>query len=304
MRRLYAFIRLGRPLFLVGGVILHLLGVAIAFYSGAPLNIAALLWGQIAITATQWMTHYCNDYFDLEADRVNQTPTNWSGGSRVLTQELLPARIALFTALMLACITIIATVVLSVVVQTGVLTLPLLLLALFLAWFYSAPPLRLHSSGFGELSTAVLVGGLTPLTGFYLQSGRLELLPFLAIVPVICLQFCMLLAVSFPDVLGDGTIGKRTLAVRLGSARAAQLYSFMLLMAYLSLPLLVIVGLPPLVALATALLSPLTLWLLWRVRRGDHSNPARWNQLAFVSIALLFSTALVEMLSFALLAGM
>ncbi len=80
VRRLIAVLRLGRPLFLGGGFVFHALGVALAFYSGAHLNLPALIWGQVAISALQLMTHYSNDYFDLEIDRANQTPSNWSGG--------------------------------------------------------------------------------------------------------------------------------------------------------------------------------------------------------------------------------
>lgn len=301
--QVYAFIRLGRPLFLVGGVVLHGLGVAMALYSGASLNIGALLWGQLGITALQWMTHYSNDYFDLEADRANRTPTRWSGGSRVLPEGVLPPQVALATALVLAGVAVLAAFVLTGVVQTGPLTLVLFGLVGLLAWFYSAPPLRLHSRGLGEGMTALLVTGLTPLTGFYLQSGRLDVLPLLAIVPLACLQFAMLLAIEFPDATGDKSAGKKTLVVRLGMARAIRLYRTVLALAYLSLPLLLILGLPPLVAVAIGLMSPLAVWQLWRVGRGDATNPARWNHLAFFSVGLLIGTAIVEMITFGLLAG-
>lgn len=303
-RRLVAFIRLGRPLFLAGGLVMHALGVAMALASGAQLNPAALLWGQIAITAIQWMTHYSNDYFDLPADRANATPTHWSGGSRVLTDGLIAPRAALVTALALACTAVVAAVVLSFIVHTGALTIPLLALSLGLAWFYSAPPLRLHSRGIGEFTTALLVPGLAPLIGFYLQYGALTPPPFLAAVPLCCLQFAMLLAVDFPDAAGDAIVGKRTLVVCLGAHRAARLYALALLLAYLALPLLVIAGLPPLAAVAVGLMSPLALAQLWRVRRGDTRSPARWNDFAFYSIGLLFGTAAVEALTFALLIGM
>ncbi|MCC6803524.1 MAG: prenyltransferase [Anaerolineae bacterium] len=301
--RLAAFFRLGRPLFLAGGLVTHALGVAIALSSGTRLNLDALLWGQIAITAIQWMTHYSNDYFDLDADRANRTPTHWSGGSRVLTAGLLPPRAALITALALAGIAVVAALVLTFGVHTGTLTLPLFALALGLAWFYSAPPLRLHARGVGEFTTALLVGGFAPLTGFYLQRGELTPLPFLAVIPPCCLQFCMLLAVDFPDAAGDASASKRTLVVRLGAWRAARLYAVVLVGAYLALPLLVIAGLPLLPALAVALMSPLALVQLWRVRRGDTRNPARWNQFAFYSIALLVGTMAVEAFAFLLLAG-
>jgi 1,4-dihydroxy-2-naphthoate octaprenyltransferase len=303
MYHLLAFFRLGRPLFLIGGFILHGLGVAVALYSGAALNLPVLLWGQIGITAVQWMTHYSNDYFDVEADLANRTPTNWSGGSRVLVAGVIPARVALITALVLEGVAVVATFVLAFILQTGVLTIPLLLLSLAMAWFYSAPPLRLHSTGLGEIVSTLLVAGLVPLTGFYLQRGTIELLPVVAIIPLLCLQFCMLVAVEFPDVEGDKLVGKRTLVVQLGVERAARLYLVVLCAAYLSLPILMLIGLPFLAALSILLMSPLALWLMWCVRRGDHHHTARWNLFAFYSVALLMGTAAVEAITFLLLFG-
>ncbi len=84
LRLLVAFVRLGRPQFLVGGFVLYGLGAALAKAGGAPFDRALYAWGQVVVTLTQLMTHYANDYFDLEADRANLTPTRWSGGSRVL----------------------------------------------------------------------------------------------------------------------------------------------------------------------------------------------------------------------------
>ena len=218
--RLLAFVRLGRPLFLAGGFVMHGAGVAAALYSGARLNVMALLWGQVAITATQLMVHYANDYFDLAADRANRTPTAWSGGSRVLPDGELPPRVALYTSLALAVAAAGATLVLGLSVRPAPLTLPLLGLALVLSWGYSAPPFRLHARGFGQLTATLVVAGLTPLLGFYLQAGRLASLPLLAVVPLCCLQFAMLLAVDIPDAAGDRAAGKRTLVVQIGQAQA------------------------------------------------------------------------------------
>lgn len=281
----------------------HALGVALALYSGARLNLPALLVDQLAITAIQLMTHYSNDYFDLEADRANLTPSNWSGGSRVLPDNLLSPQVAHTAALVLLGVAIVAAFLLAFVVQTGPLTLPLLGLAILLAWFYSAPPIHLHSRGLGELTTALLVPGLTPLVGFYLQSGRLDALWLLAVFPPMCLQFAMLLSIEFPDEAGDRQTGKRTLVVRLGAERAAQLYVAVLLAAYLSLPVLVALGLPPLVAFGEGLLAPLAAWQVWCVRRKDYADPRQWNTFAFFSVGLLIATGLVEVIAFLLLVG-
>jgi 1,4-dihydroxy-2-naphthoate octaprenyltransferase len=293
-----SFIRLGRPHFLVGGVLMHGLGVAVAHSVGVPLSLPALVGGQVAITSTQLMTHYSNEYFDLPADLANTTHTRWSGGSRVLPGGRLQPWVALAAALTLGVLAIITALVLTVVIQPGSLTLPLLILALVLAWGYSAPPLRLHSRGLGELTTALLVPGLTPLLGFYLQAGRLESLPLLAVLPLCCLQFAMLLLIEFPDAAGDAVVGKRTLVVRLGGAGAARLYAGVLLIGYLMVPALVLAGLPSPAAAAIALTAPASAWQAWRVLRGAWVNPSRWNSLGFWGIVILMSTTALEVLAF------
>lgn len=301
---LIAFIRLGRPHFLIGGFLLHALGAIIAVYGGAGFDLAAFVWGQVAITTTQLMTHYANDYFDLEADRANETPTNWSGGSRVLIDGSLPAHTAHLTALVLAIIAFAAVLILSIVIRPGVVTFALFFGAQLLAWFYSAPPIRLQARGLGELTTAIVVTLLAPLAGFYLQAGEITTLPLLAVVPLCCFQFAMLLAIEFPDAAGDRLSNKRTLVVRFGASFAARLYVALLLIAYTLLPLLVAAGLPATVALSVMLVSPLGLWQVWRFMRGAWRDPNRWNSLAFYSIVLLVATSAAELAAFALLLGL
>jgi 1,4-dihydroxy-2-naphthoate octaprenyltransferase len=304
MRQFLAFLRLGRLQFLIGGLIFHALGTAIAIFRGAPFDPRIFLWGQVAITTIQLATHYSNDYFDLAADHANPTPTRWSGGSRVLPDgEILP-RTALITAILLSGIALVASLILAANLPDAPLTLPLILLALGLSWGYSAPPVHLHSRGLGELTTAILVPGITTLVGFYIQMHHFEWLPFLAIFPLSCLQFVMLLMIEFPDAAGDRLVGKNTLVVRLGSDRAAKLYIAVLLTAYAALPLLISAGLPIQVGALMLFTAPFALWQMWRMAHGAYANPAAWNSLAFISVFLLTSAALLECLAFALLIGL
>ncbi|MBI5879586.1 MAG: prenyltransferase [Chloroflexi bacterium] len=291
--RLLAWIWLGRPHFLFGGVVLHALGAALAVYAGGGIDWRLYAAGQVAITAIQWMTHYANEYFDLAADAANHTPTHWSGGSRVLPTGKLPPYAALVTAVVLAAIAMAAALVIAFGLRAGPLTLPLLGLALACAWFYSAPPLRLSARGLGEASVALLVPGLTPLVGFYLQAGYIWL-PLVAFVaPLCCLQFAMSLAINFPDAQGDRATGKRTLVLRIGGLNAARLYIAAIIAAYALLLWLGWRGWP-----APALLSaPLGAWLCWRMARGDWARPACWNGLAFWSIGLLVGSLSVQTLA-------
>jgi 1,4-dihydroxy-2-naphthoate octaprenyltransferase len=295
------FLRLGRPLFLLGGFLLYGLGVTIALYSGVELSLPVLFWGQVAVTATQLMTHYSNDYFDLAADKANPTPTRWSGGSRILAEGYVRPQVALATAVVMGTVALFATVWLAFVLRPGPLTLPLLILAITLTWSYSSPPLHLNRRGLGEVTGAIAITGMTPVVGYYLQAGVLELLPFLAVFPLCCFQFLMLLVVNLPDAAGDATAGKHTLVHFLGTRGSVSLYLAVLLLAYSALPLLVLMGLPILVAVALLAISPLAIWQGWRMYRGAWADPQLWDSLGFWSIGLLIASVLAELLAFILL---
>jgi 1,4-dihydroxy-2-naphthoate polyprenyltransferase len=298
LQKLFAFIKLGRPQFLLGGFLFYGLGVFIAFYNGFQLNLVAFIWGQIAVTATQLMTHYANDAFDMDADRANLTPTNWSGGSRVLVSGTLSYSVALMAAYTLAAIAFIANLVLSLWLVPSLTTFLLLTSAQLLAWFYSAPPLRLHSQGIGEIAATLVVAVLTPLTGYYLQTGRIIGIAVLSVIPLVFLQLAMLISIEFADREGDLQVGKRTLAVRFGAAITAQIFSVLLVLTYATLPLLIVAGLPTPVAIAILICSPLALMQFYRIRRGDWHNPENWNHLGFYSIVLLMLTVFAELIAF------
>ncbi len=298
-----ALVRLGRPLFLGGGFVLYALGAAVAVVHGHTIDPVLYLLGQAAVTFFQLMTHYANDYFDYEADCANTTSTRWSGGSRVLVGGELPCRVALGMALLLAAAGLGVTLALAGMERTGSLALPALVVVLVLSWEYSAPPLRLHSSGFGEIVVALVVTALVPFSGFYLQApdlvGMRVLL--LAVAPLCCLQFAMLLAIEVPDAAGDRAVGKRTLVVRLGPKRVTRLYMLAVAAAYASLPVLAATGLPKAIALVTAAPAPVALWRIARTHAGDFRRPKRWESVTFWAVALLVGTAVAELVGITIL---
>ena len=297
MSAVVAFIKLGRPLFLGGGFLLFALGAAIAAWQGAVIDVRRYALGQLAVTAFQLMTHYANDYFDVEADRANTTPTRWSGGSRVLVGGELPPRVALVAARVLLVIG--AGVSTLLAYEAGAVVAVTLVVMASLAWFYSAPPLRLCASGLGELTTAIVVTGLVPWLGFVLQGGLGVSVLLLAIVPLAMLQFAMLLAIEVPDAAGDAATGKRTLVVRLGAPAAARLYAILTMGAYLWLSAAWQLGLPPLVALVACAPAPIALWRSLRV--SEHVDPVAFERLTFAAVFLLVATSACELAGFLVL---
>lgn len=289
--RLLALIRLGRPRFLVGGVVLHAVGAALAWHEGAAVDLAALAWGQLAITAGQLLTHYSNDYFDVAADRLHAHRPRYSGGSRVLAAGELAPRWALAAALVALVVALGATAVLALVVRPGWVTAALFGLAIALAWGYSGPPLRLHGTGAGELAGAVLLAGITPLAGYHLQGGRDLVGAAALLAPLVALQLAMLIVVSLPDAPSDGAAGKRTLAVRAGTRRAAGAAAAAYAAAYVGVAVLWVAGASLALIGAYAVGAPVAAWQAARLLDGAGTDPARWDRAAFWAIGLVVGSA-------------
>lgn len=296
------FAALGRPLHLAGPAIFYSLGAAAAGYAGAPLDWGLLAGGLLTVASAQLMNHYSNDYFDLEADRANRTPTRWSGGSRVLAEGRLPPRAALWAALGFGALALVLAVAVSLAGPAPGVSLALLLFAIGLAWVYSGPPLYLHRRALGELVGALVVPGLTALVGYQLQAGGLSPQVLLLVAPLCLMQFVMLVAVNLPDAAGDAAAGKVTLVVRVGPRVAARLCLVALGLAYAALPLLVLGGVPWPVALAPLGAAPIGGWLAARLAGGAWGDPAAWEGLGFWSIGQLVAAAGLMLAAFTLIA--
>jgi 1,4-dihydroxy-2-naphthoate polyprenyltransferase len=247
----------------------------------------------VVVTLTQLMTHYANDYFDLDADRANLTPTRWSGGSRVLPGGVLAPVVALRAAVTLLGAAAVAAALLALRVGAAPGALAAAMIAI--AWQYSAPPGRLCARGLGEAATALVVTLMVPAFGFLLQARGLAAPLVLAAVLPCALQFAMLLAIEFPDAAGDAAAGKRTLVVRMGALPAARLYAALTLAGFGALPVWALAGLPARVALAPLVLAPIAVWQAVRVARGGYGDPSRWGSIAFWSVALLIASAGIEL---------
>jgi 1,4-dihydroxy-2-naphthoate polyprenyltransferase len=290
--RLPALIRLGRPLFLVGGFVMFALGAVIAARAGHAIDPLRYALCQLAVTAFQLMTHYANDYFDYFADVANSTPTRWSGGSRVLPDGELPRHVALEAALAVASVGMLATVAIAAC-GGGIPALTLVAIAV-LAWEYSAPPWRLCGASLGELTTALVVTVLVPWLGFRMQAADLVGLRVLvlAVVPLALLQFAMLVAIELPDAAGDRATGKRTLVVRFGPAAGARIYRMATLAAFAWLPVAAALGLPAWSAAAAGLLAPIAIWRAARITDGHHERAGMF------AVFLVVATAVAEITGF------
>ena len=286
MRNVWLLIRLSRPLFLLGGVLVFALGVGIARYLGKPIDWGMYFLGQFWVTTLQLAGQYLNEYFDAPQDVQNTNRTPFTGGSGALGPDGLPRRTALIAAAGCLAVTASLTVLLLSQASLSPTTVLIMVIGFSGAILYSVPPVRLSTTGYGELTTSFLVANLVPAFAFLLQSGELHRLLAMATFPLTLLHLAMMLAFEFPDYATDLRLGKRTLLVRMGWQRAVVLNNLLILGAYLTLGLAAVFGLPFYIALPSLFTLPLGLLQIWQMRRIAEGARPNWTALTLTGIAL------------------
>ena len=210
----YGWVQASRPLAQANIAVPLLFGQALAWNATRSFD---LLWFA-AIHVFGVLDHllivYANDVADEPSDRLNQSPTPFSGGSRVLVDGRLSAVGLAFGA----CIAAVALVVLTVAAAIhGRPLAPWFAgAAIFLLWAYSFGPLRRSYRGHGEWLQAAGVGVVLPLFAFYLQAGDLAPFPMWVLSPALLLGYAGNVLTAVPDLPADRRAQKRTFAVRFG----------------------------------------------------------------------------------------
>jgi len=297
MENLRLFIRLSRPLFLVGVFLLYALGAGIAHYLGAQIDIDVYILGQIWVTLLQLSTQYLNEYYNAPLDQENANRTLFSGGSGAVGPGRLSRRVPLMAALVCLAFLASATVVIISRIQPGLLAYLIMFVAFLGAFFYSTPPVRLETSGYGELTTTVLVAFLVPAYAFILQLGEFHRLLAMSAFPIAALHLAMLLALELPDYATDLKYGKSTLIVRMGWESAMTLHNVLVLCAFLLVIIAATFGFPWFATWPVLLPLPLGLLQIWQMRRIAGGARPNWNALTLGAVALFASV--VYLMAFA-----
>ncbi len=216
---LRAWIQASRPLAQANIAVPLVFGQALAFGTTGRFDwtMAALIHA-IGIL-DQLFIVYSNDVADVKGDADNESPTPFSGGSRVLVDGKISRDALGFAALAVG----LAMLVLSIVAalhfeRTHAATF--VALGFFLMWAYSFPPLRLSYRGEGEVLQALGVGIVLPVFAYYMQAGDLAALPTATLGATFLLGYGGNVTTALPDFPADARANKRTIVVRLGELPA------------------------------------------------------------------------------------
>jgi 1,4-dihydroxy-2-naphthoate octaprenyltransferase len=221
---LMAWWELSRVPFLSVGILPLILGFILAWRWGYKGPLGLYVLSTTAVILIMWMTYYLGEWNDLGGDRINQVFNRFSGGSRALVREVLPAWVSLLLGYGCLAGAILIGSYIYLRYQTDFRTLLLGGLGIFFGFFYSSKPFRWSYRGLGEILIGFCYGWLPIATGFFLLAGFFSPQILLFSIPVGLSIFNVILINEFPDKEADHGIGKRTLVVRFGKERMGDLY--------------------------------------------------------------------------------
>src|SRR2546423_4833108 len=198
----WLFLRATRLPFLSATFVPVLLGIAVAGNEGRFRWWLALLT-LLGASFLHLGLNVANDVFDTMsgADQANTTPTQFSGGSRVIHYGLLSMR----------AMALLSTAFYAAGAGIG-LFLALYLHSWALFWlgvagvlvsvFYTAPPLRLVHRGLGEIAVAIGFGPIMVLGAYYVQVHRFTWEALYVSLPVALLISLVLYVNGIPGHAG------------------------------------------------------------------------------------------------------
>ena len=266
-------LRTTRLPFLSATIVPVVLGIVIAARQGSFDLLTAVLT-VVGAAFVQLGLNVANDVFDSVqgADEANVTPTQFSGGSRVIQYGLVSFRqMATLSFAFYAAAGAIGAILM--VLRGSPELLVIGIVGFIVSIGYTAPPLKFVYRGLGEIAVAVGFGPLMLLGGYVVQTrGALSWEPFVASLPVALLVMLILYVNEIPDRRGDARVGKRTLPVRLSKPTVIAGYRVSAIAAYAIVVAGVVAGILPIPALLALLTIPLAL----QVSRGlepNYDNP-------------------------------
>lgn len=237
--------RVTDPKFTLASVAALFLGACVAARDGA------LSWSWLAVTVlgifcVEAAKNASGEIFDWDSGTDpgirEDERTPFSGGKRVLVDGLVTRG---ELAIIAGCFYVLAAAAgLAIVLLREPRVLWVGLAGFALAFFYHAPPLKLAYRGLGELAIGTAYGPVVACGTYLVQRHGISPGVVLASLPLVFCQMTCITFCEFPDSRSDAVAGKRTWVVRLGRARAARVYPWVIAVAYGAVLILPLLGLP------------------------------------------------------------
>jgi len=203
----------------------------------APVVVASALAGPdfnwfraaLALKVGVWLqigVNFANDY----SDGVKGTDANRIGPTRLVASGLATAKSVKMAAYLSFLIASIAGVWLALL--TSPILIAIGILAIAAAWGYTGGKNPYGYNGLGELSVFIFFGLVATVGTYYAQTEKVTVLSFIVAIPMGALACAILAVNNIRDRAQDELVGKRTVAVRLGDAKARRSFVALLVLAH------------------------------------------------------------------------
>ena len=228
------------------------LGITVALLDGY-FNLVYGILTLIGIVCIHASVNVLNDYFDFKSGiDTATTPTPFSGGSRVLPENLLTPKSVLIGGIILLAIGSLIGLYFLYIFNFPPLLIALISIAIITSVAYSPV---LSKIGLGEVFVFLNFGPLLFTGVYYIQSGGLISTEAMVVGSIVGLMTTGILYINqFPDTDADKSKGRFHLVARLGKKRAAGIYKYIVNAGFVILILGVVTyTIPPttIIALAT-----------------------------------------------------
>jgi 1,4-dihydroxy-2-naphthoate polyprenyltransferase len=291
------FWRASRGRYLPLSILAVFLAAAIVRWEKVPISGFRLLLVLAGAALVHLGANLWNDWADEQngADRANPAPSPFNGGSRVIQRGELSARQVRNLAVACAVLCLALAAILSI--GRGPAVMILTLIGFFLAWAYSSPPLFLNGRGWGEATVAFCFGPLLAEGAAIALGGRFSPTVLWASLALGLIVADVLAINALLDASSDASVGKISLAVRLGQAALLRVYIWIIAAAFLVLAAAIWRGALPKRAAVVFIILPLSFHLSLRARQaaGSREKAALPNA---GTIVLQYSLGLLLILGF------
>ncbi|MBP1989125.1 prenyltransferase [Paenibacillus eucommiae] len=226
--------------------------------------------------AAHLFSNMINDLWDFRNGvdvAAKETASTISTNSGYLANGIVTERIFAALTWMLLGIALICGIILSFYTGWGVLIFGGI--GALIAYFYVAPPLKFGYRGKGYSEVAILVSfGILPVMGtYFVQTLQFDYRALMLSLPIGLLTTLILFNHHFLHWQSDKESGKLTLVVVWGERRALQISKFLLILAYLSLLVCVIIGVMPIYVLL-ALVTFLPVYKVYKQLQDKNPSQA------------------------------
>jgi 1,4-dihydroxy-2-naphthoate octaprenyltransferase len=161
--------------------------------------------------------------------------------------------------------------------MAGVWILYLMVFGLFAAVYYTANPIALKYKALGDVMVFLSFGVGMTLGAYVVQTGTFDWRPVVLSTPIGLLIIAILHSNNIRDMKFDGAFGVKTIPILIGQKLSIYLYDVLLISAYASIIVFVLLKLLPWPALLNLITLPTALKLVKMLKTIPDENIPRWE---------------------------